>query len=226
MSLADAGSRAELKVRTNSVGWAWKPNRCKDVTEGGMGVGMMSGVTRLHENAVNVVGGTGSNWSTWMIVAMLVCAPGLTTRAGSPASAAARSATVPTIHRPVAGSYVPWLGVADTNDRPAGSWSVTSDVGGGVGAVVGQGDGEGDRVAHVGRGVAHASWPAPGRPAAASRTALAVLLPGLGSNWSECAMRRRVGLRVGAGRRSPVRTSVCGAEAVTVPTVQRPVVLS
>ncbi len=33
--LARAGSRAELNVSTNSVGWAWKPKRCNDVTEGG-----------------------------------------------------------------------------------------------------------------------------------------------------------------------------------------------
>src|SRR5262245_42394865 len=33
--------------------------------------------------------------------------------------------TVPTTHRPVLLSYVPWLGFADTKVRPAGSWSVT-----------------------------------------------------------------------------------------------------
>ena len=33
--------------------------------------------------------------------------------------------------------------------------------------------------------------------------ALAVLLPGLGSNWSASADRRRVGLRVGADDRAP-----------------------
>ena len=33
--------------------------------------------------------------------------------------------TVPTVHSPVAGSYVPWLGVAEVKLSPAGSRSLT-----------------------------------------------------------------------------------------------------
>src|SRR6516164_4846409 len=63
----------------------------------------------------------GSNWSAWLIVAVLVCGAGLTTIARITSVGGDVVATVPTAHRPVPASYVPWLGLADTNDRPPGS---------------------------------------------------------------------------------------------------------
>jgi hypothetical protein len=36
--------------------------------------------------------------------------------------------TVPTVHTPLFEAYVPWLGVADTNETPAGSKSCTVTV--------------------------------------------------------------------------------------------------
>ncbi len=67
----------------------------------------------------------GSNWSACVIVAVFVCELGLTTVAWTTSVAGEPTLTVPTLHSPVAGLYVPWLGVSETNDRPAGSRSVT-----------------------------------------------------------------------------------------------------
>ena len=60
-----------------------------------------------------------------MIVAVFVCGSGLTTVAWITSVAGEPTLTVPTLQSPVAGLYVPWLGEAETNDRPAGSRSVT-----------------------------------------------------------------------------------------------------
>ena len=68
---------------------------------------------------------TGSNWSAWVIVAVLTVEVSLVTCAWIRSVRAAAVSTVPTVQRPVTGSYVPWLGVADTKVRPAGRRSVT-----------------------------------------------------------------------------------------------------
>ena len=70
--------------------------------------------------------GLGSNWSEWVIVTVLVAGSGLTTVARIVRTAEEPLATVPTVHVDVgAGTYVPWLGVADTNVSPAGNISCT-----------------------------------------------------------------------------------------------------
>src|SRR5215813_743879 len=68
----------------------------------------------------------GSNWSLWLIVAVLVWAAGLTTRASMVRVAFDPPARVPTLHRPVPSLYEPRLGVADTNWRPVGNRSLTA----------------------------------------------------------------------------------------------------
>src|SRR5215831_4249719 len=59
------------------------------------------------------------------MVAVLVSVFGLVTRALIDNFGVAPSATVPTFQRPVLLSYVPWLTVAVTNVKPAGSRSTT-----------------------------------------------------------------------------------------------------
>ena len=66
----------------------------------------------------------GSDWSACVIAAVLVCAAGDTTVAESARLAEPRLAIEPTVHTPVAGTYVPCYGVAETNVRPAGKMSV------------------------------------------------------------------------------------------------------
>ncbi len=66
--------------------------------------------------------GLGSNWSEWLIVAVLVWAWGLpTTTVKRSVSGGAVVVTVPTVHTPVLLSYVPWLGRSETNKTPGGS---------------------------------------------------------------------------------------------------------
>ena len=67
---------------------------------------------------------SGSNWSAALIVAVLVWASGLATVAVMVRVWGAAVVTVPTAQMPVAGSYVPWLGVDETKVTPAGSRSV------------------------------------------------------------------------------------------------------
>ena len=100
-------------------------------------------------------------------------------------------------HRPHAGDArrrCPGWAWPSTKVSPAGSRSVHPDARGGVGAAVGQRDGEGDDVADVGRRVADRLATA-GRPAAASRWRWPCCCPVFGSNWSAWLTRRRVGLR-------------------------------
>src|SRR5262249_37811458 len=78
--------------------------------------------------------GTGSNWSLWARVAVLVSGPGLSTRAVSVSVCAADGSIAPTSHSPVAAVYVPRLGLAASRVSPAGSRSVTRTPGGGAGA--------------------------------------------------------------------------------------------
>ncbi len=54
---------------------------------------------------------------------MLAPGVGLTTFARIISVCGVKIVTVPTTQVPLAGSYVPWLGAAETNDRPAGSRS-------------------------------------------------------------------------------------------------------
>ena len=102
--------------------------------------------------------------------------------------------TVPTTQSPLAGSYVPWLGVAETNDRPAGSRSADLDVRCGIGAVVRERDGVGDDLTHVGGGVVHGLGQDQvgllGRHGGAGG-----VVAGVGVELVGVADRRRVGLR-------------------------------
>src|SRR5688572_7087474 len=67
----------------------------------------------------------GSNWSLSLTVAVLVRASALATVALSVKVALPRLARAPTSHTPVAGAYVPWLGVKPARVKPAGNRSVT-----------------------------------------------------------------------------------------------------
>src|SRR5262245_7458702 len=69
--------------------------------------------------------GFGSNWSAVLTVAMLNWASGALTVARIWRVATAPLATVPTSHTPAMSSYVPWLGVEPTKERPAGRRSLT-----------------------------------------------------------------------------------------------------
>ena len=183
------------------------------------------GLLRRLGGAGGVVAGLGSNWSASVIVAVLVCGSGLTTvRHGSPASAASRRSTVPTVQS-AGGRVVAPLAGRGRHERPGprASRSGHLDAGGRVRAVVGQGDGEGDRVADVGRRVADGLGQRQvgllGRP-----VALALLLAGWGRTGrrvrsSPCSCR--------AGwRPSPGWSASAAVARLTVPTVQTPVPVS
>src|SRR6516164_3795451 len=74
-----------------------------------------------------LLAGLGSNWLLWLIVAVLVCGLGLSTRAVRVRVWAADGSTAPTSQTPVPGVYVPRLGLNDRSVSPAGSrsWTVT-----------------------------------------------------------------------------------------------------
>ena len=164
----------------------------------------------------------GSNWSASLMVAVLVCATGLTTVAAIASSVCgARWRPCPRPRcRWRCRSSPGWASPTRTSG-PAGSRSVTCTPVAASRAAVGQRDGEGDRVADVGRRVADRLGQ---RQVGLLRrqSAVSVLLAVFGSNWSACAMRRRVGPagRADHGRRDRQRR---GRRGVTVPTVQTPV---
>src|SRR5262249_14880957 len=60
------------------------------------------------------------------MVAVFACWAGLVTDARIRRGCGVPTATVPAIHTPVAGLYVPWLDVAETIVRPTGRTSVTT----------------------------------------------------------------------------------------------------
>ena len=97
----------------------------------------------------------GSNWSEWVIVAVLVCGDASCDRGLDRERLPSRRwPPSPTSRARSSGRRSPGCGVADDERQPGGQQVGHLHVGGGVGAVVGQGDGVGDRVAHVGGGVA------------------------------------------------------------------------
>ena len=68
--------------------------------------------------------GSGSFWP--VLTARFVITPGAVTVAVRTSCAVSLTASDPTDHAPVAGSYAPWLADADTKSNPAGRLSVTS----------------------------------------------------------------------------------------------------
>src|SRR5689334_24066452 len=70
--------------------------------------------------------GTVSVWSEWLTLAVLVRPFGLTTVAVIGRVTVEPLAMVPMSQAPVIALYAPWLGVADTKFRPAGSRSDTA----------------------------------------------------------------------------------------------------
>src|SRR5262249_4647271 len=97
-----------------------------------LGVGLLTALVTCRSACwgVSVVlalllAGLGSNWSAPLTTAVLVWASGLATRAWICRVCGAPGATVPTAQVPVAGSYPPWLGVADRKVKPPGSRSET-----------------------------------------------------------------------------------------------------
>ena len=118
------------------------------------------GLLRRLGGAAAVVGRcSGRTGRRRVIVAVFVCAAGLTTvalmvRVGG--AAAGHRADVP--HAGARGRRCPGWGWPTRRSGPAGSRSVTCTPVARVRPAVGQGDGEGDLVADVGRRVAHRSW--------------------------------------------------------------------
>src|SRR5262245_64490869 len=132
--------------------------------------------------------------------------------------------SVPTTHSPVAGSYVPWLGVADTKVRPAGRRSVTST------PVASSGPLLVNVTVNViwspTFGVASLTVLSMARLARwGVSVALAVLLALLGSNWSlsvtVAVLVRAMGLVTAA-----VIVSTVWVPLASAPTSQMPLVLS
>src|SRR5262249_10059507 len=126
---------------------------------------------------------SGSNWSLWLIAAELVRGPGLTTLAWRSRVSGVVGLTVPTFQVPEALSELPWLGVAATKGSPAGRRACTRTP---VAS-------SGPRLARVTvkvtvsptLGVALLTALARARSACwGVSVALAMLLPGSGSNWS------------------------------------------
>ncbi len=162
----------------------------------------------------------GSNWSAWLIVAVLVTGFGLVTVARIASVSGDPTATVPTSQCPVAGSYVPWLVVSDTNVRPEGRRSVTWAPVAGSGPLLPR---ETVKVTvSPTLGVGLSTVLASARSACCGvRVAVAVLLEVLGSNWSAwlivAVFVRALGL-VTVARIA----SVTGDPTPTVPTLQRP----
>src|SRR5260370_395693 len=68
---------------------------------------------------------SGSNWSLCKMSAVLIRVPELTTVARICRVCGTAVVTVPTFQTPVEAAYVPWLGVENRKDSPAGSTSCT-----------------------------------------------------------------------------------------------------
>src|SRR3954468_23141573 len=97
-----------------------------------LGVGLLTDLARARSACWGVsvalavlLPGFGSNWSAALMVAVLVRAPALSTRAWICRVCGVAVVTVPTTQVPVLLVYVPWLGVAARKVRPAGSRSLT-----------------------------------------------------------------------------------------------------
>src|SRR5262245_63604008 len=67
---------------------------------------------------------SGSNWSAAVTLATFVTEFAPVTRASRVRTAWAPDPSEPTFQAPVALAYVPWLGAAETNVKPAGSRSL------------------------------------------------------------------------------------------------------
>src|SRR5262249_11148030 len=153
-----------------------------------------------------------------LMLAVLVWAAGLATVAVSVRVACAPLAREPTSQSPVAAVYVPWLGLAVTKAKPAGSRSVTRTPVAADGPLSVSVPGNVTVSPTLGRGLLtvltrarSASW--------GLTEAVSVLLAGLGSNWSlwltPAVLACGLGLVTVA-----VMVRVCVAPAATVPTVQ------
>ena len=168
--------------------------------------------------------GLGSNWSAAVMVAVLVCAAGPATVAVRVSVACAPLASAPTVQRPVAGSYVPWLGRNETRGSPAGSRSVTSTPVASAGPLSPSVTVKVTVSPTLGRGLLTLLLSA--RLAArGSIEAVSLLLAVFGSNWSawltEAEFASGLALTTLA-----VMIRVWGAPGATVPTVQTPVTAS
>ena len=162
----------------------------------------------------------GSNWSASVIVAVLVCGLGLVTVARIRSVCGDPTATVPTLHSPVVESYVPWLGMSDTNDRPDGSRSVTWASVAASGPLLLSVTVKVTVSPTLGVGLLTVLESA--RSACCgTMTTLALLSVVSGSNWS--LSRMSAVLIRGIGLSTLARIfRVCGVAVVTVPTFQTP----
>src|SRR5262245_8337325 len=98
-----------------------------------LGVGLLTDLPRARSACCGVsvalallLPEAGSNWSAWLMVAVLVCGLGLTTVAVMVRVCGAVVVTVPTDQTPLALLYVPALEVAESNVSPGGSRSLTA----------------------------------------------------------------------------------------------------
>src|SRR5262245_16343603 len=164
----------------------------------------------------------GSNWSLWLMLAVLDWAAGLITVAWMSRVCGTVVVTVPTVQTPLVLSYEPWLGVADTKVSPAGSrsWIVTLLAESGpafVSVTV-------KVIVLPTLGVGLLTILLMTRSACCGVSpALAVLLPASGSNWS-AALTVAVLVRAPGLTTRAARMSVRAPLVSTVPTVQIPLV--
>jgi hypothetical protein len=163
----------------------------------------------------------GSNWSACEMDAVFVCALGETTLATTRSVSAVPVLTVPTVHTPLIRTYLPRLGLADTNVSPAGSRSVTWTFVAASGPLF-----ESVTVNVIVSptfGVASLTFFASARSACCGAAVEpSLLLPELGSAWSACAIDAVFVYALGETTVAVI-CSVCGALVVTVPTVHTPV---
>src|SRR5262249_33321516 len=167
--------------------------------------------------------GLGSNWSAWLIVAVLVCSLGLATTAWSWSVAVASLASMPTVHTPVTLLYIPWLGTADTKLRPGGSRSVSWTLVAASGPLLPTVTRKVTVSPTLGRG-SFTNLVTKRSACCGVTVELAWLLPPTGSNWSEWLMVAVLVCLLGL---TTLAVSVNVAEAVlaTAPTTHSPVLL-
>ena len=132
--------------------------------------------------------------------------------------------TVPTSHTPVASSYVPWLGSAETKVSPAGNRSVTSTLVAASGPLLVRVTVK--VIVSPTLGVASLTVLVSARSACwGVSVALAVLLAGVGSNWSASLMVAVLVCASGLTHRGRM-VSVAAPPALTCRPSQTPVTLS
>src|SRR5262249_24603185 len=126
-NVSPAGSRSLTLTWVAAFGPALVRVTVKATTWPTLGRGMLTLLASRRSACCGVtvalavlLAGVGSTGSAWRTVRVLVGAPGLSPRAWMVSLCGAVVMTVPTAQMPVAGSKVPWEGVAVTTVSPGG----------------------------------------------------------------------------------------------------------